>query len=344
MRWRTQELFFRQLIARNLEIPVVGKVFFAFPAGSSTSLYEEWIETELDIPSELKFQGNNAILNAYAEMSAGRNDTILAFPGAYTITNTDGLVWNKQNCHLIGLAGPNVRSDYSEPAVHLHTATAETAATFTISTSAYNCQIHNMGFTNNGASANNLAAVKINGRGAHFKNCMMMGIMNSTQMAAVACHSLGIHSYGSHYLIENCKIGSTQWGGARTTDDQGQLCFTNTSGWPKPANGKFLNCLFESQSETAEVPMVRFAHVNAIDRMHMFENCVFYNFSTNWTNTCKEVFQYQGVVTNCICLKDCMAIGYDEWQTLDYGTMFQSNMPVATTGGGLAIEPTTSIA
>ena len=275
-------------------------------------------------------------------MTAGRNDTLVIMPGAYT--ETASLTWDKANTHMIGFGGPHIRCDYSQPVVHIHTTTANVAATMTLDTTGTTCQFHNVGFSNNGADADNLAAVKVNGRNATFKNCTFMGIMNSTQMAAVACHSLGIHSYASGYYFENCVIGSTQWGGARTTDNQGQLSFTNTSGWPKPTNGKFYKCLFESQSETAEVPMVRFAHMNCLDRLHTFERCTFYNFSNNWTNTCKEVFMYQGVVTNCIQLKDCVCIGYDEWQTLDYGTMFQSNMPVATTGGGIAIEPTTSIA
>ena len=33
MRWQTHELYLRQMLARELGIPVIGKLLFAFPAG-----------------------------------------------------------------------------------------------------------------------------------------------------------------------------------------------------------------------------------------------------------------------------------------------------------------------
>jgi hypothetical protein len=65
------------------------------------------------------------------------------------------------------------------------------------------------------------------------------------------------------------------------------------------------------------------------------------NFSVNWAIRLNQVFYNPaGMETTNILLQDCAAYGFDEWQDSDLGTMYESNMPVATVGGGLAKEVT----
>ena len=90
--------------------------------------------------------------------------------------------------------------------------------------------------------------------------------------------------------------------------------------------------------------MVALGGINSIDRLWEFEDCMFHNFWDNWVDRCAQVFYVPvAVSTATISLKDCMHIGYDEWQDRDYEKLVQINMPIASVAGGCAIEPTTSV-
>ena len=293
------------------------------------------MKREMDIPSALTFEGTNAVLNAYNATTAYRNDVLLVAPGAHALTAE--LDWTKSNTHLVGMAGPNALSDYSEPGVSIYTITANVAQTVDL-TGNY-CQFRGANFTNNCDDADNLAAFNVNGYGAYFKNCSFHGIMGSTQGSTVVCASLYIDSLGSGYRFDDCVIGQNQWV-VRTGALQGHVRYINTSG-TSSANGRFNDCTFLSASETVTSAMVAIPHVLATDRFHLFNRCVFTNFSVNWGIRLNQVFYNAGAMqTTDILLKDCAAYGFDEWQDSDLGTMYESNMPVATVGGGLAKEPT----
>ena len=331
MRWQTYERYLRNSLARVLDIPVVGQIFFVIPVGSSTSLFEEWLRNEMDVPAELIF---TTPALAFAAASANRNDVILFCPGAYVTTASLG--WNKDRVHGVGLAGPRSWSDYSEPGVSIYTVTAGVAEVVNM-TGDY-CQLHGINMANNGADSGNLAAFLLNGYGGLIKGCSFDGAMNTTNDVAAAA-AVYVHSNAHDYKFKDCRIGDASWW-TRDQANCGQLAFTGTDSY----NGLFEECLFQMQSVTAGCCLVRVATTTALRLDTIFRKCIFTNQYLNWGANLNQVFYQNGAQATCrILLEDCKMSGFDEWQDSDYQKMFQSNMPVATAGGGICIEPTATI-
>ena len=335
MRWQTQEQYLRMILAKQLDIPMLGKIFYAVPAGSATSLYEEWARTELDIPAELLFTGALAPAQAFAACEGYRNDVVCVFPGAYDIGAE--LDWSKQATHMIGMGGPNQMGDYSEPNVVVYTDTAAVAQT--IDLTGNNCQFMNVSIHNWGNNSGNLAAMKVDGYGCRFKNVSFAGTATAGNDDTVAAASLYIDDGGSYPIFENCVIGQNCWD-VREGANSGVLRFTGTAG-TGPYNGKFKNCLFLSRSETATVAMVALPADYCIHGDWRFENCHFSNYSSNWQNNLNQVFYDNCGSSHMIMIRGCSAIGIDEWQDADAGNShIGADMPIVGTGGGLARNPT----
>ncbi len=334
MRWKAYERYMRNNLAQVLNIPVVGQLFFVIPAGSSTSLYEEWFRNEMNVPAELIFTTPTLAEDA---ASANRNDVILIAPGAYVVTASIG--WDKDRLHAVGMAGPRSWTDYSEPGVSIYTTTAAVAEA--VKETGDYCQFHGINFGNNGANAGNLAAFYKDAYGGIMKGCSFDGAMNTTNDVAAAA-ALYVGDAAHDFLVEDCRIGDASWW-TRDQANAGQLAFVGT-GVVGSYNGKFKDCLFQVQSVTAGVCLVRVASTTALRLDTLFENCKFTNQYLNWGANLNQVFYQTGAQATCrILLKDCAMSGFDEWQDSDYTSMFQSNMGVATAGGGICIEPTATI-
>jgi hypothetical protein len=337
MRWQTQELYFRQMLMQKLNIPMLGKVFFAFPAGSSTSAFSDWLRNEMDIPASLCFEGNSGIKDAYNEAQSYRNDVVVAMPGAYNITST--AAWSKPLTHLVGSSGFNQGGDYTEPGCVLYTDTAAVASTLTVS--GYGCQFQDIAIQNAGANAGNLAAVNLTKYGCTFKNVQIAGTMATGQLDVVAAASLYVGANAYNALFENCIIGQNVWG-VRSGALSGVVRFTNTASGTLPQNVKFNKCQFLSASETVTCAMIALPANYCIDRLLEFRDCTFENFSVNWGVQLDQViYDNCGTSHNILLSGACAAIGIDEWQDADGGNArIGSTMPIVGIGGGLARNPT----
>jgi len=334
MRWQTQERYLRNLLAQAFGIPVLGQIHFAVPAGSSTSLYEEWARTEMDIPANLLFTGSQAPALAFNACSANRNDVVLVFPGNYALTSE--LAWSKAQTHLMGLGGPAQGNDYGESNNSIYTETAD--VNYAVNVTGNHCRFLNIDFTNCAADADGLAGLLLNAYACQFKDCSFQGVLNSTQDAA-ANASLHIAGLASNYRFEDCHIGNNMWR-TRTAALSGALSYIATA-YPYPQHGIFRRCQFVVWSETSTVGIVRLADGNCMGMLHIFDRCLFHNVSTSWAVTLASVFvREEQVRTSTIALQDCFSIGCDEWQVGDTGTQFQTNNANAEASGGLGAEAT----
>jgi len=334
MRWQTQERYIRNMLAQQLQIPVVGKVFFAVPAGSSSSLYEEWARSEMDIPAELLFAGSQGPALAFGATTANRNDVVLVFPGNYDLTSE--LAWNKSNTHLMGLGGPAQGNDYGESNNSIYTDSAD--VNYAVNVTGNHCQFRNIDFTNCAADADALAGLLLNGYACRFAGVSFQGVMNATA-DGVENAALAIAGLASNYYFEDCHIGNNMWR-TRTAALSGQVNYIATA-YPYPQHGIFRNCQFVVWSETSTVGMIRLADGDCMGMLHIFDRCIFHNVSTSWAVTLASVFvQKQQVRTSTIALFDCFAIGFDEYTADDTGTRYQTNNPAAAATGGIGAEAT----
>jgi len=309
--------------------PGLGEVHYLTKANSA---YYSWLRDDLRVDSNVI---HFTLAEAYTNVTGSRNDVIAVTPGAYDETAT--LDWTKDNTHLVGLGGPNTRSDYSEGNAVIYTDTA--AVDYTIHLTGDHSIFRNIGINNAGANAGNFGPLYVNGYGNLFHKVGLIGNMAAQQLADDDCASLHIGTNAHNCKWIECDIGEDCWG-ARSAAYSGQVSFIGSN----PNGGLFRKCFFRSQSATATTAMITTykaaAGTTHIGRAWLFDDCVFTNFdarSTIGTN-CNEVFHIKTAGASWpVLLHNCSSYGYDRWS--DQGTYhIKGTMPVADDGGGQCIQ------
>jgi len=310
--------------------PGIGEVKYVAPATSSTSQYRTQLESN-NVSSGDIF---TTLALTEAALVAYRNDIALIMPGAYL--ETAELDWDKNNTHIMGLAGPNTMGDHSEPGVSIYT--TGTGVVNTIHVTGPYSQFININIVNNGANAACLAAVYLDTYGTTWRSCGIMGNMNSTQNAVVAAASLYLHTNAHYPFFDDCQIGSDVWG-LRAAALSGQVYFSGS----QPNGGKFRDCSFRSISDTATCAMVTTKGSGTpVGRGWIFDRCHFGNFSSVGPTAMNNVFYGYGAGAWWpIVLKNCSSQGYDEWTDQDNNYLL-ADMPAVDTGGGIT-RPQTAV-
>jgi len=266
---------------------------------------------------------------------AARNDTVLVSPENVLVPTE--IAWDKDNTHIFGLGGPNTRGgDFGAYFYSIATDLAQL-----INITGKRCQISRITIANHGNNAACVAALLINAEGTWLRDVNIVGNINTAQAQNGDCTSLIIHDDGSLLLAENCVIGNNVNTGIRNQTDTGQLLFSSAvSG---PSNGKFVGCTFLSRAETATVSMVYFKAASSIDRLWIWDDCEFHNFSPNWATELVEVFDKGALTTTAtVMLKNCCHHGFGEWTSDNTGKWLVTNMAAAASAApGRCVEATT---
>jgi hypothetical protein len=308
--------------------PALGKIKYVATSGG---YYEDNL-LEIGIKSDSIF---TSVTEAEDATTASRHDVVAVTPGYYD--EEDAITWDKAQTHLVGLSSGNVFGDFSESNVVIYTDSTDVGSVIT--GSGANCQFHNVLVQNYGNNAACLTAFTLDGYGWTFKNVGFQGTMTAGNDDVVAAASLYIDDGGSYPVFEDCVIGQNAWD-VREGALSGVLRYVGT-GLGGPYNGTFRNCRFLSRSETATVAMVALPANYCMHGIWLFNGCSFENYSESWAANLNQVFYDNCGTTHGILLKDCVAIGIDEWQDADAGNNYiASTMPIVGLGGGLARNPT----
>jgi len=312
--------------------PGIGELVWVAPSVSSSSQFRSELETNLGIGTKIY----STLTAGYAQLVNHRNDVMLVMPGAYD--ETASIDWAKDNTHLLGLGGPNTRSDYSEKNVVVYTDTA--AVDYTIHLTGDHCIFKNIGINNAGANAGNFSPLYVDGYGNWFENVGLIGNMTSQQLADDDCASLHIGTNAHNCKWINCDIGEDCWG-KRSAAYSGQISFIGS----QPNGGLFRRCFVRSQSETATCAAVTVYKAAAgsthIGRGWLWDNVVFTNFDarTGTGTNVNEVFMLHDAAGAWPqLLHQCSAFGYDRWTDESSNYNIVGTMPVADDGGGLGIN------
>ena len=306
---------------------MIGNIYYMAVAGSA-------MEDRLKLNGIPDSEIFHTLTAAYAETTANQNDVILVAPGLYT--ETAAVAFTKDYTHIVGLGGPNNNSDFTMYGTHIYTATTAVAATIAV-TGDY-CQFHNFAVSNYGALSSNLAALSLDGYNCILKNVTMQGIMTSQQIAVATTASLIMEANAHNSLIDDCVIGQNQWG--ERTAAGGHLLFSGATAGI--ANNTFRNSLFLSSSSTAGVGMIRFDNVNNVDRMQLFDNCHFDNFSPDYAVLCTSIVTkaIQVLSSANISFRNCTSRGYTSFCSAAEntagvaGSLVESNMTAGSANGG----------
>lgn len=303
-----------------------------------TSAYYSWLTDDLKVPASML---HTTVTDAYEAATASRNDVICVYPGAYD--EGSSIDWTKHHTHLIGLGGPNNRADYSENNVVVYTDTA--AVDYTVHLTGRHCQFHNIGINNAGANAGNYGPLYVDGYNNFFKNVGLIGNLTSQQLADNDCASLHIGTNAHNCKWINCDIGEDCWG-AKTSGAQVSFIGSNPNG------GLFKSCFFRIQTTTAAVAMITVekgaAGTTHIGRGWVFDDCVFSNWGGDSHTTVNEVFDLDSAsghqTTKQLLIRNCSAIGFDEWTDNDAHVLVYGTMAESVDGGGLVKQLTDTVA
>lgn len=258
----------------------------------------------------------------YDKLRDGYNDGIFFIGGSTAYNPSAAMTWSKSYAHLIGI-GPALPGEGARSRIE-GTATDDLTTIMTISGSG--CVFENIKFSNLGDANTCLNCVIVTGGRNVFTNCMFAGMGHATPGAVATGNSLKLDA-AEENLFYRCTIGR----------DTILRAAANCELWATggAVRNKFVQCEFVSQSATAGKFMVI---VDNIDRYLQFEDCLFYNFSTNWGTGPTDCFNVSASATHYIILRGaCQLVGITGWG--DTTTHIYQSRPSAGTSGGVNSTP-----
>lgn len=263
------------------------------------------------------------VLAAYNKCTANQNDCVVLVGGPTGNALTAALTWSKAYTHLVGLSAdlPGIGQRCRV------TGSAAADLTSLVTFSGDGCIVRNVQFYN-GADANaDQGAVVVSGNRCHFQNCFFIGMQHATPAARAGSYSLDVS--GSENYFQDCAIGADTIIRAAAN---GELVLSGSK-------NTFRRCKFLSYAETAGKGLVKY--VNSVAGINFFEDCIFYNLWTNWTDNLDNAFLVSGTgATHHVVLNgNCQLVGVDGWG--DTVTRFYVAGPQPNAGYGVSTNPTT---
>jgi hypothetical protein len=290
---------------------------------------------------------------AYQQMISGHNDVCvivgsgsttgtqrLSFANALaanTAATSGSLIWAKDACHLIGMAGPtfNTRARLAPPSSSYTAATflngQAVATTPFVSVTAGGCIFANFsvycGFTTGDAG---MLTWVDSGRENFYSGVSFLGMNDAASAAGAAARCLVISgAHGEHTFVD-CNIGddTTQ----RLTNVNATLQLTGGS----PRN-RFVDCTF--RMDTALTTSLHcLLGAGAIDRSLVFKRCTFLNAINSGGALNAVAFTVNASAGGTVLLQECASVGSTVYATS--GPIYvMGSVPTGATSG-LAVAAT----
>ena len=289
-----------------------GDTFFVDPTNGSDSNTGKKVNA-----AKLTFAaGENAL-------TAGKNETLYYLNGTSSLSfSTSTVTWDKDYTHYWGVGAPTMVAQRSRMF------NSGNAAIPLITISAKGCSFGNL-YWFDGSAAATARCCDVTGSRNYFYRVHFAGLGHATASAGTA--SCALKLTGDENTFEECVIGVDTI--KRTGDNA--IMFLDSAA----TRNIFKKCIFVSWAETNSYPIIELTDTTSADRYTIFEDCIFYNFWTNHADKLTEVFTIPASSqTHDIILKDCLAVGADEWEQNDRGQIWVHNAGGAATSG-IALAP-----
>lgn len=262
------------------------------------------------------------LIKAEDKCVADRHDTVLFLARDTADAPAASIVWDKDHTHLVGLSG-NLAGIGQRCRVE---ATPAADLNPVVTFSGKGSIVRNMQFMNLADADVDSGCVIVSGGRCEFTNVMIAGMGHTTPGARAGAYSLDLS--GEECLFTDCQIGLDTILRAAANSE------LIVSGG---ARQTFRHCRFVSHSSTAGKFLVNIANM---DRWIEFDNCLFYNFSTNWAQMLDNAFNIDEIATHYVILRGlCQLVGITGWA--DTVTHLYSAAPQSNAGFGVEVSPTT---
>jgi len=236
------------------------------------------------------------VSTAYGLCVDKRGDVVYVLNDGNTsgsIREAAGLVWAKDNTHLVGLCAPaiNQRS-------RITPATGSTAvATFSpmLTVSGNGCIFQNIALVQ-GIAENGVASIGIHVTGLrnYFKNVSVLTGQQADQGDEAGTSWVRVD--GEENVFEDCYIGTDTI--ARSAANANVIFGSGSA--EEAARNVFRNCIFPMYADNAGALFINAANATDTQRWQLFEGCTFVNTGTSTTT---EGVQFDG--NGVLLLKDC---------------------------------------
>lgn len=273
---------------------------------------------------------NSNLDTVYALLRDGYNDGVIFIGGAtaYKPTTAGGIVWSKNYAHLIGAT--NSLPGMGQRARIVNDAANDLSVLFTLSGNG--CMVANIQFFDGKDSAADGACLLVSGSRNHLVNCFVAGMGDATASGPFSrAGSYSAKVTGAENTFTDCTIGLDTI--ARTAANAELI----VSG----VRNRFNGCEFRSNSTTSTHLLVSIDNT-ADMRDVQFNNCLFFNYSTNWATGITDAIGVSGggatvyVIIDPLCQFVGVGMGVASTVTHVYGSGAAPNA-----GFGISTQPTT---
>lgn len=302
----------------------VGNIYVVF--NSSDTAYVQYYKDHNRIYADGTEMVHTSLSSAYNAASSNRNDLIL-LNGHGTHTLTAMLTVSKNRVHFYGLGSTGFRLGQAAK-VSLGVTTAATDLGTILNTGIRNT-FHNIKFINNNTVAQGIYCFLDGGEYTLINNCE---IYKSTDLDQTGAADLVAN--GDSSIYKNCYIGTT------VDAISGSIirpCVTMSRGLA--ASGKvardvqFIDCIFARKAGDSANRFVYGAEANAVERMCLMENCIFWNAALASATPAENVDFGSALTDGSVLLHNCSSIGAATAMGTQTGIFIDSPVPTAGTSG-----------
>lgn len=233
-----------------------------------------------------------------------------------SVRESAGLVWAKDNTHLVGLCAPalNQRSRVTPTSG----TTDVDAFTPMLTVSGIGNIFHNISFVQgNSEDAKASVGILCSGERNYFSNISVLTGQHANQGDEAG--TIWVHLTGDENVFEKCYIGTDTI--ARSAANS-SVKF-GTGALEEVTRNVFRDCIFPMYADAASPFFINAANVADAQRWNLFERC---NFINTGTSTLAAAVNWAANAGGYLCLKDCAFYGMtnvtaaDSSVVLMYGT------------------------
>jgi len=301
-----------QDLAGMLGLPYVGKIIYVDPSGGSDSAGGSSLDDALATVSA-----------GYALATSGYHDVVLIVPtgGTGRAAETTAITWAKRFTHLVGNAAPTFQDARAGISFG-------TGGSLTISENG--CIFKNLTF--NGTTDINVP-VTITGDYNSFIGVDFKGSLNATTGDDTAARAL-VLSGAQENTFSGCTFGAD-------TFDRSAANYTVEFASAASRN-VFDGCQFIMSSDATTPRHIYFSEANSIDRWVRFNDCLWYNFTSNdaaQIAACMNLAT-QTTTGHVLLTGDQLLVGIDNWESTASGRIWTTQYTATANAVGQAINPT----
>ena len=266
------------------------------------------------------------LAEAYDRCTADQNDAVVMIGGPTADVPAEPIVWAKNFTHLVGMSAD--LPGMGQRCRIVNHADNDLAVLFTLSGSG--CIVKNVQFFDGKDKAEDGACLLVSGSRNYFENVFVAGMGHATPAGRAGSYSCKVT--GSENAFVRCTIGLDTI--ARTAASA-ELIVAG-------ARNRWIGCEFRANSVEDTTVLVRID--NAADDLRdiQFEDCLFFNYSTNWANGIDDVFDMPaGGNTHWVILRGANQLVGNGTGWADVVTHVYSAGPLPHASFGVSLTPTT---